>query len=149
MINITAISYGDDMWNPTAEYAKNCSWRAGAYLAKMMEKNIFQEWERVFVATEKNEIVGFCTITEKDELPNEYDFSPFVGFLFVDERMRGNRISEKLIDFVTDYAKKLGYEKIYIMSEEKGLYEKYGFALLGEYKTIYSSTDQLFVKKIN
>lgn len=111
MINITAISYGDDMWNSIAKYAKNCSWRAGAYLAEMMEKNIFQEWERVFVATEKNEIVGFCTICEKDELTNEYDFTPFVGFLFVDEKKRGNRISEKLIDFATDYAKNLGMKK--------------------------------------
>lgn len=148
MLDITAILYGDVLWDPTAEYAKTCSWRAGAYLAEMMKNNLFQEWERVFVAMKSNEIVGFCTISEKDELSNEYDFTPFVGFVFVDERNRGNRISEKLIDCASDYAKRLGYEKIYIMSGEKGLYEKYGFVLMGEYKTIYGWTDQLFVKKI-
>lgn len=36
MIDFTAILYEDVLWNPTAEYAKTCSWRAGAYLAEMM-----------------------------------------------------------------------------------------------------------------
>lgn len=44
------------------------------------------------------------------------------------------------------YARELGYEKIYIMSGEIGLYEKYGFEKLGDYETIYGSIDQLFVK---
>ena len=44
------------------------------------------------------------------------------------------------------YARELGYEKVYILSGEIGLYEKYGFEKLGDYKTIFGSIDQLFVK---
>jgi len=37
---------------------------------------------------------------------------------------------------------------MYIMSGEVGLYEKYGFVKMGEYKTIYASKEQLFYKDI-
>ena len=66
--------------------------------------------------------------------------------MFVDERFRGNRLSEKMIEAVSNYAKENGYAKIYIMSGEVGLYEKYGFDKIGDYETIYGSVDQLFVK---
>lgn len=93
-------------------------------------------------------VAGFCTFAEKDELPEEYKFTPFIGFVFVDEPYRGNRISELMIQNVILYACGLGYEKIYIMSGEVGLYEKYGFEKVGDYETIYDSVDQLFVKTI-
>lgn len=40
----------------------------------------------------------------------------------------------------------LGYEKIYILSGETGLYEKYGFVKLGDYETTNHTVDQLFVR---
>ncbi len=49
------------------------------------------------------------------------------GFVFVDEKCRGKRISEKLISTASEYAYNCGYENVYILSGEKGLYEKYGF----------------------
>ncbi len=66
----------------------------------------------------------------------KYVFSPFIGFVFVDENYRGKRISETLIKKVIEYANELGYENIYIMSGEQGLYEKYGFEKIGDYETI-------------
>lgn len=85
-------------------------------------------------------------MSEKDELPSKYEFTPFIGFVFVDEQYRGKRLSELMIKSATSYAYELGYKKIYIMSGEIGLYEKYGFNKLGDYETIYGSIDQLFVK---
>lgn len=60
----------------------------------------------------------------------------------------GKRLSEMMIQGIFSYAKEIGYEKIYIMSGEIGLYEKYGFVKLGDYETIYGSIDQLFVRSI-
>ena len=82
-------------------------------------------------------------------MPEQYDFSPFIGFVFVDEKYRGNRISEKLINAAIEYAIKIGYKKVYIMSGEHGLYEKYGFEKVGDFETIYNTVDQLFVKYIS
>lgn len=68
--------------------------------------------------------------------------------MFVDEIYRGNRLSEKLINCACDLALKQGFSRMYIMSGEIGLYEKYGFTKMGKYKTIYDSIDQLFYKDI-
>ena len=132
-----------NLWNKTISFAQSCSWKAGPVLAERMKENAFQNWERVIVAVENDGIVGFCTFTEKDELPEEYGYSPFIGFMFVDERYRGNRISEAMIRRVLSYAESIGFRTVYIMSGEHGLYEKYGFTVIGDYNTIYGTTDQL------
>ena len=149
MTEIYVMSQGHEFWGRTMSAAESCSWRAGPYLAQKMAGNDFKEWERVFCAVENGEVVGFCTLTEKDELPETYDFTPFIGFVFVDEQYRGKRLSQLLINNAISYARELGYQKIYIMSGERGLYEKYGFVKLGDYTTIYDATDQLFVKSTN
>lgn len=138
------LQHGDPLWDTTITFAAGCSWRAGAALAAKMRANDFLPWERVFVAVEGGQIAGYCTLTEKDELPPEHGFTPFIGFVFVDEQWRGQRLSEKLIGQALRYAGALGYRKAYIMSGEQGLYEKYGFQKLGDYRTIYGSIDQLF-----
>lgn len=144
MVEIYAMTHEHEFWNKTIDFAENCSWKAGVYLAVLMKNNKFLEWERVFVACEDDRVVGYCTFAEKDELPEKYVFSPFIGFVFVDEKYRGKRISEMLIKQVIKYASELGYEDIYIMSGEQGLYEKYGFEKIGDYETIWGSIDQLF-----
>ncbi len=146
MTEIYAMSYGHRYWEETRSLAASCSWKAGPYLSQKMENKDFQDWERVFCAVENGKVAGFLTLTEKDELPEKYDFTPFIGFVFVEEQYRGKRISQLLIDNAFSYALSLGFQKIYIMSGEIGLYEKYGFKKLGYYETIYGTTDQLFVR---
>ena len=145
MTEIHLIAQGDPLWQETIALAKNCSWRAGPTLAERMEKGAFQDWERVCCATVGDQAAGFCTFSERDELPEDQPFTPFIGFVFVEEAYRGNRLSEKMIRRVLGYAGELGYEKVYLMSGERGLYEKYGFVKLGELETVYGTTDQLFV----
>lgn len=136
------------MWEKTIRYAECCSWKAGPYLAHMMRSGNLTDIERVIIACEDDEIIGFCTLSEKDELPDKYDYTPFIGFVFVDENSRGKRISEKLIDTASEYALSIGYKYVYILSGETGLYEKYGFKKIGDVDTIYGSVDQLFQKKL-
>lgn len=133
-----------NLWNKTISFAQSCSWKAGPLLAELMQENAFKDWERVIVAVEDDSVIGFCTFTEKDELPEEYSYSPFIGFVFVDEKYRGKRISEAMIRCVLSYAESIGFRTVYIMSGERGLYEKYGFKKIGDFYTIYGTTDQLF-----
>lgn len=146
MTEIYCMTHGHEYWNETIALAESCSWKAGTFLAQKMKSNDFHPQERVFAVCVNKKVAGFCTFSEKDELPEEYPFTPFIGFVFVAEQYRGQRLSELMIQSAARYARELGYEKIYLMSGETGLYEKYGFAKLGDYKTIYGSTDQLFVK---
>ncbi len=137
------IRYGHPLWEKTIAFARNSSWRAGPVLAERMERNAFQDWERVIAAVEEGRVMGYCTFTE---LPEAYGFSPFIGFVFVDEGRRGNRISQGMIEAALRYAGSIGHETVYLMSGERGLYEKYGFTKLGDYDTIYGTRDQLFCR---
>ena len=121
-MEIQIIQKGNSLWDKTISFAQSCSWKAGAYLADRMKVNSFKDWERVIVAVENEAIVGYCTLSERDELSEEYDYSPFIGFVFVDERHRGKRISERMIQQTLSYAKSIGYRTVYIMSGEHGLY---------------------------
>ena len=143
---IQAITNSHPLWNETVRFAENCSWQGGKYLADIMKNGRLRDWERVFIACAENRITGFCCFTEKDEISEEYDLSPFIGCIFVDEDHRGNRISEKLINEVSSYAAKVGFDSVYIMSGEVGLYEKYGFSPLGKYKTVFGGYDRLFIR---
>lgn len=140
------MAQGHRYWDETIALAERCSWRAGPSLAKKMRENGFLAWERVCAACLDGRVAGFCTFTANDELPEEYGFTPFIGYVFVDEPYRGNRLSGAMIESVLPYARGLGYKNLYVLSGETGLYEKYGFVKLGEYKTIYGTTDQLFVR---
>ena len=147
-MEITLMTYAHPLWEKTIAFAENCSWRAGKFLANMMRENSFSDIERVLVAHEGDRIVGFCTFSEKDALPGNSGYTPFIGFVFVDENSRGKRVSEKMIGEACKYAKDIGYEAMYIVSGEHGLYEKYGFEEIDELETIYGDVDQLFKKAI-
>ncbi len=104
-MDIQMMQKGHILWDKTIMFAQSCSWKVGVFLAERMKANAFKDWERVVAAVENGTIVGYCTFFEKDELPEAYDYSPFIGFVFVDERCRGKRISEKMIRTILSYAK--------------------------------------------
>lgn len=121
----------DALWKELAAYARDCSWRAGSGLARAMEQNAFTGWERVFAAVENSRIAGYCTLAERDCLP-DVPYTPYIGFVFVGEPYRGKRLSRQLLKAAMGYAQKLGFEKVYLVSDHQGLYEKYGFVRVDE-----------------
>lgn len=64
-------------WKETIAFAERCSWKAGFFLAGKMQENDFQEWERVCAVCVNGKVAGFSTFTERDELSEQYDFTPF------------------------------------------------------------------------
>lgn len=147
-MEIIAITSNHSLWDETIRFAESCSWRGGHFLAEQMKEDVFRGWERVFAALENGQIAGFCTFTERDELAEKYDFTPFIGSVFVDEEFRGHRLSGMMIEKAAEYARGNGFGAVYIMSGEVGLYEKYGFTLTGQYETIFGGTEQLFVREL-
>ena len=128
---IISITKRDKLRNELINYSKNCNREAWPILSEKMKKNSLSKWERVFLATENDKIIWFCTFTKEDWIP-DCDYSPFVWFIFVDENYRWKRISEKMINSVEEYAKTLNFEKLYIVSDHKWLYEKYWFKKIDE-----------------
>jgi len=125
-MEIKFLTTKDNLWDKLIEYANSCDWEAGPILAKKMKENNFLDWERLFIATENDKIIWFCTFTKEDWIP-DCDYSPFVWFIFVNSNYRWKRVSEKMINAVEKYAKTLNFKKLYIVSDHKWLYEKYWF----------------------
>ena len=145
-LKIRALTYHDnELWGKMAAYAAACSWQeTGAYLSSQMKRKAFSGWERVFVALIDNTIAGFCALTKTCSLRN-ISYAPFLGFVFVDEVFRGNRISEKLCMFAIQYAKTTGFDKVYLYSDLDNLYEKYGFVKIDEKEAPWGEMQSIYM----
>ncbi|MBB6673663.1 GNAT family N-acetyltransferase [Cohnella nanjingensis] len=143
-MQIESLIDSDKLWQDVAEYAESCSWKAGAALAKQMRKRFFSDWERVFAALDGNHITGYCTLAKTDCIP-DISYTPYIGFMFVGEQYRGNRISEKLILSALAYAKELGFDKVYLVSDHVNLYEKYGFVKIDEKEAPWGVMETIFM----
>ncbi|MCI8646442.1 MAG: GNAT family N-acetyltransferase [Firmicutes bacterium] len=76
-------------------------------------------------------------------MPKDYAHTPVISLVFVDEAYRGNRLSQQLIGTALKYAKELYYKTVYLKSEHRGLYEKYGFEKICEFEPVEPPADQL------
>ena len=145
---IKQIFPNDELWQKTIDYGKNCNWKAGPAFAQQMEQNKFTEWERVFVAVDnENNIAGYCTFVKNDCIPG-VKYTPYISCIFVGEQYRGKRLSEKMILTVIEYAKKLNFNEVYIVSDHINLYEKYGFIKIDEKKDYWNRDEKIYKRVI-
>lgn len=146
-MKIMEIPAGHALWQPVMDYAADCSWGAGKNLAGNMAAGRFTEWERIIAAVEGDTIAGYCAVCRSDCIP-DVSYTPYISYMFVGEPFRGRRISQKLIEFACTYLKNAGFSKVYIVSGEQGLYEKYGFAVIDEKMASYGKMAQIFRKML-
>lgn len=66
--------------------------------------------------------------------------------MFVGEKFRGNRLSQKLIVNAMAYAKELGFEKIYLVSDHVNLYEKYGFSVIDKKIAPWGAEEKIYLQ---
>lgn len=145
-MEIKMITSSDEIWNKVRNYANECSWKAGKSLANSMDKKIFSEWERVIVAIDKNvTLCGYCTVAKRDCIP-DVDYTPYIGYMFVDEKYRGNRLSQKLIQYAMEYLRSMGFEKVYLVSDHENLYEKYGFSVIDKKMAPWRSMEKIYMQ---
>lgn len=146
-MQVKSIIKNDKLRDILIQYCENCPREAWPILAKKMNENNFLDWEKIFVATEDDKIIWFCTFTKEDWIP-DCDYSPFVWFMFIDEKYRWNRISEKMINIVEAYARTLNFKKLYIVSDHKWLYEKYWFEKCDEKVDELGRVETIFFREI-
>ncbi|MDR1687472.1 MAG: GNAT family N-acetyltransferase [Clostridiales bacterium] len=126
---VNVVDKNSPVWLSVAGYADTCSWDACARMALFMRKGKFTDWERIIAAEENGEYLGFCAIKKPEGFPG-FEYSPLIKWVFVEEKHRGKRISQKLLECACDYAGKIGFNSVYLTTWHKGLYEKYGFVKL-------------------
>lgn len=146
-MNINMIEKTNSLWLPVAEYADTCSWDACARMAAFMREGKFNDWERIFIAEENGDFMGFCALIKPQGFPG-LEYTPLLKWLFVSEKYRGQRLSQKLIEAAVEYAKNLGYDQIFLTTWHKGLYEKYGFVKICDKEVRNGYFEGIYVKKM-
>ena len=147
-ITIQKVDKGTELAAALLEFVKNFSWDdVKEHTVRVIENWEFEAWETPFIAAAGDRIVGMVTIMKSDyyPLPGIY---PWISTLFVSEDYRGQRISEKLIDFANAYAKAIGFDQTYIPSAHVGLYEKYGYRCIRDIVNYGGDTDRLYAKSL-
>ena len=147
-IKIKKVNKDSKLKNELLDFVKNFSWEeVKEHIYKLIDNWEFVEWETPFVAIFNNKIIGMATIMKTDYYPLT-DIFPWVSTIFVTKEYRGNRISEKLIDFANNYAKMLGFTKTFIPTDIVGLYEKYGYVYVKDIVNYGNGIDRLYVKEL-
>ena len=144
-MNFRIITSSDELCYKVRNYAESCSWRAGKTLASAMDNHVFSDWERVIAAVDNENICGYCTVSKTDCIP-DVDYTPYIGFMFVGEAYRGNRLSQQLVGVAIDYIKKIGYNSVYIVSDHENLYEKYGFRVIDRKIAPWGSEEKIYMR---
>ena len=76
----------------------------------------------------------------------DVDYTPYIGYMFVDEKYRGNRLSQKLIQYAMEYLRSMGFEKVYLVSDHENLYEKYGFSVIDKKMAPWRSMEKIYMQ---
>lgn len=87
-----------------------------------------QKIDRDFLLTDGNNLVSFAILAEQDEI-DAPELSAWIGLRYTFPKYRGNNNIGKRINMFCDTLKSDKIEKVFISTEEIGLYEKYGFVL--------------------
>lgn len=112
------------------DFLDAAEWKAAGFLRTLLAEGTFYERlgesSQLFFVTEGDEIMGFCALVEQDFNPIP-EYRPWISFIYVHPDFRGNRLSEKMIDFLEGKARDAGWNKTYIVTQHHGLYQKYGY----------------------
>ena len=146
-MNFLSITSSDDMWKKVSQFAQSCSWRAGKSLSQNMSDNTFSDWERVIVALHENDIAGYCTVAKSDCIPN-VSYTPYIGYMFVNKKYRGQHLSQKLIFYAIPYLRTQGFHQVYLVSDHENFYEKYGFKVIDKKMAPWGELEKIYMREI-
>lgn len=119
-------------------------WKGAKDLYERVKNN--EEHGKLFIMydIDKDHIISFGTLQDFDEIKSD-ELKPWIGSIYTFRPYRGNRYSEKLIKLILQIAKNNGNQYVYLSSDNKGMYEKFGFKLYGMMKTVKGNETQVFV----
>lgn len=97
----------------------------------MIKKQFDNIYYCKLILLEDNQLIGFISIfpTDGDE---RKDLSPWYATMYVKEEYRGKGYSKILNDAILKEAKKRNIKRLYLKTELKNYYEKFGAQYLGK-----------------
>ena len=130
---------------------KKCRWEAGKLLYDLLSggkvESFIGDDPKVFMMTDVDKLVSFCTLAKKDDIPDT-ELTPWIGFVYTFPKYRGKHLAGKLIRHAENEARTAGYEKVFISTDHTGLYEKYGYTFYGTAKDVSGNSSRIYTKNL-
>lgn len=126
-------------------------WEAGKYLYELLKENklksLVGEKAKVLMLTDGNQLISFCTYSEKDDIqPTE--LTPWMGFVYTFPEYRGHRYMGTLFQEIKKLAKADNVQDVYISTGHTGLYEKYGCEFYRMMQDMHGEPSRVYRKHV-
>ena len=133
------------------ELKKN-NWGAADFLIELLndKKKLIRslgEGAKLFLLTDNDKLLSFVSLSRKDCIIDE-SLYPWIGFVYTFPEYRGNRYSEKLINFAEEQARNDGHSKVYICTDHENLYEKYGYIYMESRIDCWGELSRIYYKDL-
>ena len=108
-------------------------WSAAKLLFSLLDqgklKKLCGQSSEVYLLTDNDKLISFAVLAEQDEI-DVPEFSPWIGFVYTFPAYRGNHYAGEIINHICGVLKADRIVRVYVSTQEIGLYEKYGFTFL-------------------
>ncbi len=143
--------YSTDDKKRWIEKIKESDWKAGQFLYELLKgdklKELYGKSTRVLMLTDGDELVSFCTLSEKDDI-QPTDLTPWIGFVYTFPKYRGKKYMGLLLSEAEKIALNEGAKHTYISTDHIGLYEKYGYKFYETQKSMSGDISRIYIKNI-
>lgn len=106
-------------------------WTAATFLAKLLEQpekipEAMGETPKLYLLVEGDALLSFAVLSKIDCILAPERF-PWIGFVYTFPQYRRQGFCAALLTDICQKAKSMGYERIWIATDQPGLYERFGF----------------------
>jgi predicted N-acetyltransferase YhbS len=84
---------------------------------------------KFYAAREDGTIIG-CIALLANDLVSRQDLWPWLACVYVEQAHRKRGIGGLLLSHATEQARRMGYDRVYLLTDHVGYYERYGFEYL-------------------
>lgn len=135
----TASKWFSDKWKiPTEEYIKSMD-------KCIRSKTGIPEW---YIAITNDKIIGGLGVIEND-FHDRIDLTPNVCAVYVEEEYRNLGIAHKLLEYVCNDMSSKDINTLYLVTDHKTFYEKYGWEFLCIVKNNDNSISRMYIHQKN
>jgi len=91
-------------------------------------KNSLPVW---YILLDGDNIIGCAGLITNDFI-SRMDLWPWLCALYIEKKYRGQGLGNLLLAQAKEDVAKMGFDKLYLCTDHKGYYEKYGFSYIGD-----------------
>ena len=120
-MEILTLSPTDPQWQAVVDFRENCHW----IVEKINERKHIQQV--LIAAIEDSNVLGFCGFTQASDASTD---ALALATLYIAETARGRGIAGQLMTQAQTYAGAHNITSVATPDAVKGIFEKYGFAVI-------------------